>query len=187
MTLQEFAVDYVDEVLIGACRLLTKPKSNVQLETALRLIKSARTVYLIGNGGSATLASHMATDLRLAGIHAFALTDVAEITTIANDVDFDSCFSNQVKQLVEPGDLVIGISGSGNSVNIIKGLYEAVRVGAYTLAIVGKDGGHLSSGIPTPNVLHIPTTGMGPAQDLQQIALHILCYYLMEERKAKVN
>lgn len=180
MDFRVFSNKYCREIVNGMYDMRDE-----QLEMALRLIESARTVYLIGNGGSATLASHMATDLRLAGVKAFALTDVAEITTHANDDCFVSCFSNQINQLATSGDLVIGISGSGNSPNIIRGLAAAAKIGAYTLAIVGKDGGALVGGVVTPNVLHLPTRGMGPAQDLEQIALHILCYYLMHERSQK--
>ena len=89
------------------------------LRKASQLIKNCKgLVWLAGNGGSAALASHMATDLQLAGVRAQALTDVAAITTYANDISYTDSITEQMKYLVRPGDLMILISTSGNSDNI---------------------------------------------------------------------
>lgn len=109
-------------------------------------IKKAKRVYLIGNGGSASNAIHMANDLVSCGVKAQALTaDIATFTAIANDVSYGAVFSHQLKVFAEPGDLVIALSGSGRSKNIIQGLEEAKRVGARTFAIFGDYNQHDSS------------------------------------------
>lgn len=107
----------------------------------LNLIKEARRVYVIGNGGSAANASHIANDLVLAGIKAHSLTDVSVITCIGNDFGYENIFSRQVELFCEPGDLLIALSGSGNSPNILKALESAKSKGVKTLAILGYQGG----------------------------------------------
>ena len=104
-----------------------------------RAIKKTKRVYLAGNGGSAANAIHIANDLISVGVKAQALTaDVATVTAIANDFSYEEIFSKQLAVFGEPGDLLIVLSGSGNSPNIIKALEEAKRIGMVTWAIVGR-------------------------------------------------
>lgn len=179
---KEFAFDYMEQLQHALDHLnLNKVKE------AVDLIANCRgTVWLIGNGGSAALASHMATDLQLAGKRAIALTDVAAVTTYANDSDYLDSFSLQLERLTKPEDVLIAITGSGNSRNII----QATRVfNGQVIAITGFRGGVLGQiadmkgwhGIH----LHIPSTHMGVAQDGHQVVLHLIAYYLMERRKVQ--
>ena len=101
------------------------------------MIRKAKTIYLIGNGGSAANAEHIANDLVLAGKRAHALTNIAVVTCIANDFGYENVFSRQVALFCEPGDLLIALSGSGRSPNIIRAVETAKTLGVETLTIFG--------------------------------------------------
>lgn len=101
-------------------------------------IRKAKRVYLCGNGGSAANAIHIANDLISVGVKAQALTaDVATLTAIANDFSYEEIFSRQLKVFGEPGDLLIVLSGSGNSPNVVKALEEAKKIGMRTFGVLG--------------------------------------------------
>jgi phosphoheptose isomerase len=103
-----------------------------------KAIKDAKRVFIAGNGGSAANALHFANDLVSCGIKAHALTaDISTLTCIANDHDYVEVFSRQVRTFAEPGDLVLVLSGSGRSPNILAALAAAKEVGAKSWAIVG--------------------------------------------------
>lgn len=150
---------------------------------AVELIRSCKgMVWLAGNGGSASLASHMATDLQLAGVRAQALTDVAALTTYGNDIGYKESFSYQISHLVRPADVVVLISGSGNSSNILEAAREVFRQKAYSIGLTGFNGGVLGM-LNLSCHIHIPISHMGAAQDAHQMILHWIAYYLMELRK----
>lgn len=110
------------------------------------------TIYVCGNGGSASTASHFAADL---GKHAgryrgrfrvASLTDnAAWLTALSNDLNFANCFAGQIRDTLEPADLLVGISASGNSPNVLEAFHLARRAGVCTLALLGFDGGKLGS------------------------------------------
>ena len=147
-----FARGYLEEVSSSVARL---PLAQIAAftETVERAYRDDRQVFVIGNGGSATTASHMACDLAkniypagsTAGIrrfHVLSLTDnVGLITALANDCGYDRVFAEQLAYHVRPDDLVIAISASGNSPNIIEALVAARAAGAQTAALLGFDGG----------------------------------------------
>jgi phosphoheptose isomerase len=180
--LRNFADKYLQEVE-EVCDTIY----NLDLLPALEMIRGAERVWLAGNGGSATLASHMATDLQLAGIKALSLTDVAAITTYANDFSYAESLSKQVRLLCGEKDLLILISGSGNSTNIYQAILASQFNACPVMAILGLSGGYIGdTGLGAKDlILHLPTNGMGPAQDGHQILLHILCYYLIEQLKER--
>lgn len=101
------------------------------------LVRRARRVYIIGNGGSYANAVHMANDLIACGIRAHTL-DPATLTASANDHGFETVYARWLKVMGEPGDLLIALSGSGESKNIVNGVSEAKRIGMDTFAIVGE-------------------------------------------------
>jgi D-sedoheptulose 7-phosphate isomerase len=125
------------------------------IERAIQLIKTTgeagRKVISCGNGGSASTASHYITDWnKMVNIHkgtkfrGFSLCDnLGLITAYGNDLSYEDIFVGQLKSILDEGDLVIGISGSGNSTNVLKAIEYANQVGGRTLAIVGYDGGRL--------------------------------------------
>ena len=148
-----FARGYLDEVSSNVAKL---PLAQIVLfaETVERAYRDDRQVFVIGNGGSASTASHMACDLAkniypaaVAGaavrrFRVLSLTDnVALITALANDCGYDRVFAEQLSYYVRPDDLVIAISASGNSPNILEGLSTARAAGARTAALLGFDGG----------------------------------------------
>lgn len=129
--------------------------STSEIATIVTLLGKARLtkrqVFLFGNGGSASTASHFACDLAKGiqvngrpGIRAVALTDnVALMSAWANDSSYDEIFARQLRNHVEPGDIAIGISGSGRSPNVLNGIREAKLLGATTIGFTGFDGGEL--------------------------------------------
>lgn len=107
--------------------------------TLTEAIKGAKRVYLCGNGGSAANAIHIANDLIGCGIRAHALTaDVATLTAIANDHGYEHVFSQQLRVFADAGDLLICLSGSGNSPNIIEAIKVAKKMGMNTYAVTGE-------------------------------------------------
>lgn len=104
----------------------------------ITLVRNCPRVFICGNGGSAANAIHLANDWISVGIRAQALTaDVATLTAIANDFDYAEIFSRQIEVLGELGDLLVTLSGSGNSTNILRAIYRARQRKMRTFAIVG--------------------------------------------------
>lgn len=104
-------------------------------------IRQAKRIYLCGNGGSAANAIHIANDLIARGVRAQALTaDVATLTAIANDFGYEQVFARQLEVLGEPGDLLVVLSGSGRSPNILAALKKAREIGMRSIAITGRFG-----------------------------------------------
>jgi len=184
----EFAFDYMENLQYGLDHMNLE-----EVAKAVKLIQQCKgTVWLIGNGGSAALASHMATDLQLAGIRAISLTDVASITTIGNDQSYFDTFSLQLKRLARPGDLLVAITGSGKSRNILRALSVARDSGMLSILLTGFDGGNAgdmfherwNEHVRFKGVhINMPVKHMGVSQDGHQIILHMICYYLMGEKK----
>lgn len=104
-----------------------------------KAIRKAKRVWIIGNGGSAANAIHIANDLIACGIKAQALSaDVATVTAIANDHSYAEIFARQISALAEPGDLLVALSGSGRSANIMRALAAAKDCGVHSFAVVGE-------------------------------------------------
>jgi D-sedoheptulose 7-phosphate isomerase len=178
MNIHRFIDKYLTEVMEGLDALDWDWIENA-IHTLEGIRKKNGRVYLIGNGGSATLAEHMATDLQLAGVKAQSLTGIADVTTHANDSAFHQCFVNQLK-ILNDCSLLICISGSGNSPSILRAAEWARDGGVDCIGLTGFDGGELAN---LCNIhLHIHTQHMGMSQDGQQVILHLICYWLMENR-----
>lgn len=154
------------------------------LSDIVELLLSARTagqrIYLMGNGGSAATASHIACDLvktamvpGLAPLRVFGLTDNTPLLTAwANDRAYEGVFAEQVQAFVEPDDVVIAITASGNSPNILAGLKAASAKGAHTVALVGFNGGHASK--LADIVVHVPCHDYGLVEDAHAAIGHAL-------------
>ena len=155
------------------------------IETLLDARERGATIYFIGNGGSAATASHFANDLAI-GTNSYdkpfrviSLTDNnAIITALGNDFGYEEVFVRQLRLLGRPGDVVVGISASGNSPNLIKTFDYAKSVGIKTVAITAFDGGKLKN-IADESV-HVPTAlkEYGPAEDAHMVLDHIVGSYL---------
>lgn len=161
------------------------------VETAAQWLRAARDggqqVFVCGNGGSAFTASHFATDLvkgasyqRARRFRVLALTDnIGTITAYANDVAYDVVFEEQLKNFAVAGDLVIAISGSGNSPNVVRAAKFANETGCHTIALTGRDGGLLGKEAQL-NIL-AAEPHMGRIEDVHLIVCHMLAYSFMED------
>jgi D-sedoheptulose 7-phosphate isomerase len=129
-------------------------------------------LFLVGNGGSAAMASHMATDaLALAGLRAFALNDVTTITAAANDASFDRSFALQIETLAREGDMLVAISQSGNSANIVRAIEAAGARGATVVTLSAMAAANRCRALGRLN-FHVPLARYGWAQSAHQIVLH---------------
>jgi D-sedoheptulose 7-phosphate isomerase len=144
--------------------------------------KSNNCVYIAGNGGSAATASHFATDIgtgslsRKNPIKAISLNDNSSvITATSNDISFDLVFANQIKLLASPGDLLILISASGNSVNLLRAFHQAKEVGVNVFSLTGFDGGELRR-VTVGSNIHVSTKigEYGVVEDLHLAICHTL-------------
>ena len=148
-------------------------------------VRSGGKLLIFGNGGSASDAQHIAAELvnRLARdrppIAAIALTtDTSIITSIGNDSSFDEVFERQVRALGRAGDVVLAISTSGNSANVLRGAAAAVELGIKTIGLTGRSGGKLVSVVDVPLVVDAEST-----QHIQETHItigHILCALIEE-------
>jgi D-sedoheptulose 7-phosphate isomerase len=143
--------------------------------------QSHRTIFLLGNGGSASLASHFACDLGKGTVvdhegnrlRVIALTDnIPTITAWANDFSYDDIFSEQLKNMVQACDVVVGISCSGNSRNVLKALTVAHERGAVTVGLGGFEGGKMKSVCDV--CLVVPSNNMQLIEDLHLSVAHAL-------------
>jgi D-sedoheptulose 7-phosphate isomerase len=142
---------YFDQLQQALRKLETDPIARLA-EVLLEANRREATIFIFGNGGSAATATHFANDLAkgcvVAGckrFRAISLTDnVALMTAWANDTGYENIFAEQLKGLAYPGDVVIGISGSGNSPNVLKAIAVGQALGLYTIGLSGFGGGQLA-------------------------------------------
>lgn len=137
-------------------------------------------VFLCGNGGSAANANHWANDLIYGaakggrgGVRAHSLSaNTSVLMCLANDTGYENIFSGQLEVLASPGDILVALSGSGNSPNILRSLEAGNRLGMQTWAIVGFDGGK-ALGL-AKHAIHFPIDDMQIAEDLQMVVCHLV-------------
>jgi D-sedoheptulose 7-phosphate isomerase len=176
--------------------------SEIDIESVKRVIgsllearKNNKTIYFAGNGGSAATASHFSQDLaevgrkiRGKGFKTQSINDnVSALTAISNDYSYDSVFSLQIQYNLDPGDVLVVISASGNSPNIIKAVELAKEKGGVTVGLVGFDGGRLAQ--IRDYVVHIQskTGAYGPVEDIHLILNHMIVSYLMMALKTETE
>lgn len=180
-----FAADY------KASLLKALDTVNLDLVThAIEIFKDARdrdaTIFVCGNGGSAATASHFVCDMvkgasfgREKRFRIMALTDsLATITAYSNDVGYDCIFAEQLRNFARPGDVLLAISGSGNSPNVVKAVEFANEAGCKTIALTGRDGGKL--GRAAQLEIRVSEPHMGRIEDGHMVVCHMLCYRFME-------
>ena len=130
------------------------------------------SVYIIGNGGSAGMASHMAADACKNGhLRAMTFNDPALLTATSNDLSYDQIFSLPLERHSRPGDLLITISSSGNSPNIVRALEARRSLGVEAVTLSGKDADNRSRSLGDLN-FYVPLTRYGWAESAHQIILH---------------
>jgi len=177
---------YYDSELTQHFEILSKTREEI-FEPFTRLvadcvsaIQKGKKLLFFGNGGSASDAQHIAAEFivrfenKRSAIPAIALTtDTSTLTAIGNDFGFENLFSRQVEALCVQGDMAIGISTSGNSENIIRGLKAAKQIGAFTAALGGGDGGRMKDFVD--NIIIVPSRVTARIQEMHIIIGHMLC------------
>lgn len=156
-----------------------------------------KLVMIIGNGGSAATASHLACDLgkTILGndpqsvnrrFRAMALTDNMPLMTAwANDVNYNTVFAEQMKPWVRRNDLVIAVSASGNSANIVEAVKTARQLGAYTIGFLGFDGGKVAKLVDLPIIVR--SDNYGYIEDLHMMFGHMVTAYIKNGLHARVE
>jgi len=173
-TLDQLPLDQIKEI------------KNVLLQT----YKKNKQIFIMGNGGSAATASHFACDLAKGTIKdnphikkrfkAIGLTDnIPLITAWSNDTDYSQVFIEQLRNLLNKDDVVIAISGSGNSENVLKAVEYANQRGALTIGLIGFDGGKLKDIVH--KCLTVSSNSLERIEDVHLILEHLLCLWLREE------
>lgn len=144
------------------------------------VLMSGNKILIMGNGGSAADAQHFAAELvgrfevDRRALPAIALTtDTSSLTAIGNDFGFELVFSRQVAALANKGDLVVGISTSGNSENVRLALTEAVAAGCKTVALLGRGGGTIKKNVDL--ALVVPLERTARIQEMHLLIIHLLC------------
>lgn len=145
-----------------------------------------RQIFVCGNGGSAATANHFACDMVKGASYGrekrFRITALSEqiptLTAYANDVGYDAVFVEQLKNFARQGDVLIALSGSGNSPNVVRAVEYANSIGCLTIGLSGRNGGKLKPLVQL-NV-HIPEDHMGRIEDAHMAVCHMICYHFMD-------
>jgi D-sedoheptulose 7-phosphate isomerase len=179
----------VDEYFVELKMILDQLDSTQIAETIQRLHearKAGRQVFIMGNGGSASTASHFVCDLAKntrkpdwPSFRVIGLADnMAVLSAYANDEGYEDVFANQLDNLVDPHDIVIGISTSGRSSNVLKAINLANGVGATTIGFTGFDAGELGAMVDIH--IHVPSSCIEQVEDVHLVLQHAIIKALRE-------
>jgi D-sedoheptulose 7-phosphate isomerase len=181
---------YVSELRFAIDRL---PKDRLAElgEMLYRAYRNEKQVFTLGNGGSASTASHMAADIakntigpNMCRFRVLSLNDNAAIlTSLANDLGYENVFSEQLQNLVRPGDLVIAVSGSGNSPNVVNALRYARHQSAEVVGLLGFEGGEAAQLVDLAII--VPSTHYGVIEDVHLVINHIIVDYFQTKLAAE--
>jgi len=187
----EHVANYLSQVQATVANLAAEPVDAV-VKILLEAAHTNHKVFIFGNGGSASTASHMACDLSkntmVPGAPRFkviALTDnLPLITAWSNDTAYEHVFAEQLRPLVDAGDVVIGISCSGNSANVINAMKLARQSNAKTIAFTGDHGGRLQDTVDL--CIKAPSPKIEVQEDIHLMLEHCICHTIREELIASV-
>ena len=175
--------------LLKAIETIDLEKVGQAIEMLAEARDAGRQIFVCGNGGSASTASHFATDLlkgasygRATRFRILALNDsLPTITAYSNDVSYECVFAEQLKNFAEPGDIVMAFSSSGNSPNVLRAVEYGNSMGCRTIALTGRDGGKLG---PLAHLnIQVGHPHTGRIEDLHMVVMHMIGYYFMEEER----
>ena len=173
------------QVISALPNLCTESILNAGVQIAGSLSKGG-TIFWCGNGGSAADSQHLAAELvgrfkkNRKALRSIALTtDTSVLTCVANDYSYDVIFARQVEALGRPGDVLIGISTSGNSENVLRAFKAAKELGLMTIALLGKGGGYIKD--LADHALVIPSDSTARIQEAHILIGHILCELIEQE------
>ena len=177
-TYHDIIEDYIND-LKTVLDQLSREDLLVIIETLAKARQEGKTIYICGNGGSASTANHMVCDLskntRTEGanrLKVIGLDSIASLTAYANDEGYDRIFAEPILSLVQPGDVLLAISGSGNSPNVLRGVEAARQIGATTIGLTGFQGGQLKDLVDI--CLVVPYNSLEQIEDVHLIINHIL-------------
>lgn len=187
MKIKEFTRSYIENLK----KLLDKVDENAveDIINALELtVKNKSRFYIIGNGGSSATASHMVNDLAIGlkrrdiiSINVVSLGDNSSVTSaIANDIGFENIFYMQLKDILNPEDVILAISCSGNSPNIIKAVEYGQKTGSKIIGVTGFDGGRLKELADVKFHVNAPEGEYGLVEDVHMILDHIIYSYYIQ-------
>src|SRR5438270_7616991 len=187
-----FAGRYQTEVL-RAIQEIDLEKVGQAIDVLIRARDENRRIFVCENGGSASTASHFVCDMvkgasfnRATRFRIMALTDsLPTITAYSNDVSYECVFVEQLKNFAEPGDVLIAISGSGNSPSVLRAVEYANSIGCRTIGLSGRDGGQLGK-IAQLN-LQVSHPHMGRIEDGHMVILHMIGYYFMDADRTQAQ
>jgi D-sedoheptulose 7-phosphate isomerase len=179
----EFFLDYASK-LYQASKSVNLESIQHAADLIQQSFEKAGVLYGCGNGGSAAISNHMTcdvmkgvqTDTKLTPRIVSLSSNVEIITAISNDISYDEVFSYQLKSMAKAEDILMTISSSGNSENIIRAINTAKEVGISVIALTGFDGGR-SSKIADVNI-HVESDNYGIVEDVHQSIMHVLAQYL---------
>lgn len=185
---RSFIDNYLAEV-VRCLNTLDKEKIELVIDVLVEAYKKDRKVFIIGNGGAASNASHMACDLGKGTLQrvydnterrfkVISLTDNTPLlTAYANDLGFDDIFAQQLRNLVETDDILIALSGSGNSKNITKAIQYAKSCGAITIGILGYKTGGKAGKLVDYSII-TDSTHYGPIEDMESVINHLIAAWI---------
>lgn len=189
----DYAFKYFDYL-----HALLKSINKSELEKFLEILITGRDrgsmIYILGNGGSATTSSHFVNDLckytssgKDRNFKALCLSDnISWFSALANDEGYENVFVRQLENFLQKDDIVIGISASGNSENIIKAFEFANKNGAVSVALVGFDGGKMKKIAQACVHIHSVKAEYGPVEDFHLILNHVISSYITFLSKNKI-
>jgi len=166
--------------------ILLSPHIDKSINLIIDCLKKGNKIILFGNGGSAADAQHIAAEfigrfnINRKSLPAIALTsNSSTITALANDFSFDTIFSRQCESLVSKDDIAIGISTSGNSLNVEKAIITCKNKGAITIALLGNNGGTIKKHVDVPIIVNSSSTPH--IQEIHRMIYHIICEIVENE------
>ena len=173
------------------CKEISNEINQVK-DIILDALKNKNKIILFGNGGSAADSQHMAAEfigrflVDRQSIPAISLTtDTSILTAVGNDFGFENIFSRQCESLVSKGDVIIAISTSGNSINVINGITTAKEKGGIIIGLTGSSGGKLND--ISDKILKMPTEHIPHIQECHRVIIHILCDLIEKELMNDLN
>lgn len=175
---------FLDSIAAKQAAMETLPEALVQaVDVLVKALKNGNKVLTCGNGGSAADAQHFSSELLnrfhhdRPGLPAIALTtDASTVTSIANDYAYEQIFARQISSLGQAGDILLAISTSGNSANIVQAIKTAHDRGMSVIAMTGNQGGKMAQMLGETDVeLRVPSTVTARIQEVHLLILHVLC------------
>lgn len=156
------------------------------LELTRTVYKNGRTLFFIGNGASAGMAAHMAADAtKNGGFRALNFNDAPLMTAISNDIEYAECFALPLGRFAQPGDLLITISSSGNSENVIRGITTAHELGVKVVTLSGMKSDNRSRAVGDLN-FYIPARTYGIVECAHQVLLHCWLDLFLKDNEREV-